>query len=74
MAKKKGGLGALLPVAIAAILLGIGGLWLVVGLIIGICFNFNPEMFNPIFWVVAGALFLVGLILMLIFKVFKKNK
>ena len=73
MAKKEKGLIAkLLPTVIACMLLGVGLVWLIVGLVISLISNFAPGVFKPIFWIFAGVLFLAGLVLLIISLV--KNK
>lgn len=64
MAKKeKGTIAKLAPVAISCLFLGAGSIWLIVGLVICIASSFDPNVFNPIYWVIAGLLFIIGLVI-----------
>lgn len=63
----------LAPKVIACMLLGVGTVWLIVGLVIGIISEFDAGVFNPLFWPIAGALFLVGLIILIISLVKSKE-
>lgn len=64
MAKEKSAISKLLPVALGGALLGLGGFWLIVGLILLLC----KASINPVFWIIGGVLFVIGLTLTLISK------
>ena len=74
--KKKGGLKPLILTASSCLFLGSGSLWLVVGLIVGIIYHFDTQVIKPVFWILAGSLFLIGLTVLLVFrpKPVKENK
>lgn len=71
--KKKSGIAALVPVAIACLFMGFGFFWLVVGLIISICTQFQPGFIEPIFWIVGGIAFVIGLTAFIILKLLAKK-
>lgn len=70
MSKKKGGILSLVPLALGAIALGGGFFWLVVGLIIFLC----GVSIAPIYWIIGGASFVVGLIVVLIMLIKQKKE
>ena len=66
MAKKeKGTIAKLAPVAISCLFLGAGSIWLIVGLVISIVSSFDPNAFNPVYWIIAGSLFVIGLAILI---------
>lgn len=74
MAKKKGGIAALIPVALSSMLLGGGAFWMIVGLIIGVQCKFDVSVITPVFWILGGSIFVVGLIFFIVVMLLNRRK
>lgn len=74
MAKKKGGIAALIPVALSSMLLGGGAFWMIVGLIIGVQCKFDVSVITPVFWILGGSIFVVGLIFFIVVMLLSRRK
>lgn len=59
--KEKGMIGKLAPLAVSCMFLGAGLVWMIVGLVIGICSKFDPTVIKPLYWIIGGGLFVLGL-------------
>ena len=70
MAKKKGGILSLIPLAIALLLLAGGLFWLITTLIMLLC---GLEI-NPIMWIISGSTAFVGATVLVILLIIGKKK